>query len=63
MKMVMLGSGTSTGVPRIGNDWGQCDPTMHASIVEGLEFDDGRIAELSGEDVSETLSQAQCTSA
>lgn len=26
MKMVMLGSGTSTGVPRIGNDWGQCDP-------------------------------------
>lgn len=26
MKMVMLGSGTSTGVPRIGNDWGQCNP-------------------------------------
>ncbi|MCP5390732.1 MAG: MBL fold metallo-hydrolase [Sphingomonadaceae bacterium] len=26
MKLVMLGSGTSTGVPRIGNDWGQCDP-------------------------------------
>ena len=23
----MLGSGTSTGVPRIGNDWGECDPT------------------------------------
>lgn len=22
----MLGSGTSTGVPRIGNDWGACDP-------------------------------------
>ena len=22
----MLGSGTSTGVPRVGNDWGQCDP-------------------------------------
>ena len=22
----MLGSGTSTGVPRIGNDWGNCDP-------------------------------------
>ncbi len=21
----MLGSGTSTGVPRIGNDWGECD--------------------------------------
>lgn len=22
----MLGSGTSTGVPRVGNDWGACDP-------------------------------------
>lgn len=22
----MLGSGTSSGVPRIGNDWGACDP-------------------------------------
>ena len=27
MKLVVLGSGTSTGVPRIGNDWGECDPT------------------------------------
>lgn len=27
MKMLMLGSGTSTGVPRIGEDWGSCDPT------------------------------------
>jgi len=26
MKLIMLGSGTSTGVPRIGNDWGACDP-------------------------------------
>lgn len=26
MKLLMLGSGTSTGVPRLGNDWGQCDP-------------------------------------
>ncbi|MXO95712.1 MBL fold metallo-hydrolase [Erythrobacter aquimaris] len=26
MKLLMLGSGTSTGVPRIGNDWGGCDP-------------------------------------
>ena len=27
MKAILLGSGTSTGVPRLGNDWGQCDPT------------------------------------
>lgn len=26
MKLLMLGSGTSTGVPRVGNEWGQCDP-------------------------------------
>ena len=26
MKVRILGCGTSTGVPRIGNDWGICDP-------------------------------------
>ena len=26
MKITVLGCGTSTGVPRIGNDWGRCDP-------------------------------------
>ena len=26
MKLLVLGCGTSTGVPRIGNDWGACDP-------------------------------------
>lgn len=26
MKLTILGCGTSTGVPRIGNDWGDCDP-------------------------------------
>ena len=26
MKLIVLGCGTSTGVPRIGNDWGLCDP-------------------------------------
>lgn len=27
MKLRILGCGTSSGVPRIGNDWGACDPT------------------------------------
>jgi phosphoribosyl 1,2-cyclic phosphate phosphodiesterase len=27
VKLRILGSGTSSGVPRIGNDWGDCDPT------------------------------------
>ncbi|WP_022683173.1 MBL fold metallo-hydrolase [Sphingobium bisphenolivorans] len=26
LKLTILGSGTSSGVPRIGNDWGACDP-------------------------------------
>lgn len=26
MKARILGCGTSTGVPKIGNEWGQCDP-------------------------------------
>jgi phosphoribosyl 1,2-cyclic phosphate phosphodiesterase len=26
IKVRILGCGTSSGVPRIGNDWGQCDP-------------------------------------
>jgi phosphoribosyl 1,2-cyclic phosphate phosphodiesterase len=26
MKLRILGCGTSSGVPRIGNDWGTCDP-------------------------------------
>lgn len=27
MEVRILGCGTSSGVPRVGNDWGQCDPT------------------------------------
>lgn len=27
LTLTILGCGTSSGVPRIGNDWGDCDPT------------------------------------
>ena len=40
----MLGSGTSTGVPRVGNEWGECDPnepknrrTRVSIVVESAE--------------------------
>ena len=39
MKLRILGCGTSSGVPRIGNDWGDCDPAnprnrrLRASIL------------------------------
>ncbi len=35
LKLVMLGSGTSSGVPRIGNDWGKCDPANPLSRRRG----------------------------
>lgn len=41
MKLHVLGCGTSSGVPRIGNDWGRCDPknpknrrTRSAIVIE-----------------------------
>ena len=46
MKLLVLGSGTSTGVPRVGGDWGACDPAnprnrrSRVSII--VESDDGR---------------------
>jgi len=46
VKCILLGSGTSTGVPRIGDDWGDCDPDeprnrrTRVSIL--LESDEGR---------------------
>jgi len=45
MKLLVLGCGTSTGVPRIGNNWGDCDPNeprnrrTRVSII--VESDEG----------------------
>ena len=45
MKVTILGCGTSSGVPRIGNDWGACDPDQlrnarmrSAAVVEAAGF-------------------------
>ena len=59
MKVRILGSGTSSGVPRIGNDWGDCDPAeprnrrTRASIL--VEHEDTRILVDTGPDMREQL--------
>lgn len=55
----MLGSGTSSGVPRIGNDWGSCDSAeprnrrSRVSIV--VETDTTRVLVDTGPDLREQL--------
>lgn len=59
MKIRILGCGTSAGVPRIGNDWGQCDPgeprnrRLRSSIL--IESDDRRLLIDCGPDLREQL--------
>lgn len=59
MKVRILGSGTSSGVPRIGNDWGACDPgeprnrRTRASIL--VEHESTRILVDTGPDMREQL--------
>lgn len=61
----MLGSGTSSGVPRIGNDWGSCDPAepknrrRRASII--VETDRARILIDTSPDLREQLLDAQAS--
>ncbi|MBH9538002.1 MBL fold metallo-hydrolase [Novosphingopyxis sp. YJ-S2-01] len=62
MKLRVLGSGTSSGVPRIGNDWGDCDPgdprnrRRRASIL--IEHDGKNIIVDTGPDCREQLLDA-----
>ena len=59
MKLRILGCGTSSGVPRIGGDWGACDPDeprnrrLRVSIL--IEHGDTRILVDSGPDLREQL--------
>lgn len=59
MRVRILGSGTSSGVPRIGNDWGACDPAeprnrrTRAAIL--VEHDGTRILVDTGPDMREQL--------
>lgn len=59
MKVRILGSGTSSGVPRIGNDWGACDPTeprnrrTRASLL--VEHDGVRVLVDTSPDMREQL--------
>lgn len=59
MKVRILGCGTSTGVPKIGNDWGACDPEeprnarLRSSIL--VESDGERLLVDCGPDLRQQL--------
>ena len=63
MKVTILGCGTSSGVPRIGNDWGSCDPNeprnrrTRSSIL--IESADERLLVDCGPDLREQLLAAE----
>ena len=65
MRIRLLGAGTSSGVPRIGNDWGSCDPRepknrrRRASII--VETDETRILVDTSPDLREQLLDAQAS--
>lgn len=65
MRIRLLGSGTSSGVPRIGNDWGSCDPNepknrrRRASLI--VETDRTRILVDTSPDLREQLLDAQAS--
>jgi phosphoribosyl 1,2-cyclic phosphate phosphodiesterase len=62
MKVRILGCGTSSGVPRVGNDWGDCDPheprnrRRRVSIL--VEHGHSRILVDTGPDLREQLLDA-----
>ncbi|WP_260484125.1 MBL fold metallo-hydrolase [Sphingomicrobium flavum] len=63
MKARILGCGTSSGVPRIGNDWGACDPAnpknRRTRSAITLEHGGERLLVDCGPDLREQLLDAQ----
>jgi phosphoribosyl 1,2-cyclic phosphate phosphodiesterase len=63
LKVRILGCGTSTGVPKIGNEWGQCDPNeprntrLRSSIL--VESADERVLVDCGPDLRQQLLAAE----
>lgn len=59
----MLGSGTSSGVPRIGNDWGRCNPAnprnRRRRVSVMVEHGDTRLLVDTGPDLREQLLSAE----
>ncbi|URW76610.1 MBL fold metallo-hydrolase [Sphingomonas donggukensis] len=63
MKLRILGCGTSSGVPRIGGDWGACDPTeprnRRTRVSVLVETATTRILVDTGPDLREQLLRAE----
>lgn len=63
MRVRILGCGTSTGVPKIGDDWGKCDPNeprnyrLRSSIL--VESGNARVLVDCGPDLRQQLLTAQ----
>ena len=60
VKVRILGCGTSTGVPKIGNDWGHCDPhePRNARLRSSILVESGETQQLlvdCGPDLREQL--------
>ncbi len=66
MKVRVLGCGTSSGVPRIGNDWGACDPreprNRRTRVSVLVEHEGTRILVDTGPDMREQLLLADVAS-
>ena len=62
MKVRVLGCGTSSGVPRIGNDWGECDPAeprnQRTRVSVLVEHEGTRVLVDTGPDMRQQLLSA-----